>query len=130
MFYIKHGDDGIASMFNSKCQTIVLMNFIRKSLQLPNEGPIDLIPIASDPKLLVPLGIPEKGETTYANTLLTLRGNYAVCTVREDEDGAKEWQLHWKAKCDERDKIVAALDARSAEEKKKAAASKGKGGKK
>ena len=131
MFYIRSGDEAAAtSMFNAKCQSVVLVNFIRKTLQLPTAGPVDLIPVTADPKLLVPLGIPDKGDNTYANTFLTLRGHYAVCSVREDEDGAKEWVLHWKAKCDERDKMAAALDLKNTEEKKKAAAAKGKGGKK
>jgi hypothetical protein len=129
LFYVKHGDDHV-SMFNAKCQTVVLSNYIRKSLQLPSDSVIDLVPVTNDPKLLAPLGFPDKVDGTYANTFMTLRGNYAVCTIREDEDGAKEWHLQWKTRCDERDKISAALDTRNAEEKKKTAASKGKGGKK
>lgn len=122
MFYVHYGEDQV-SLFNSKCQTVILMNYVKKTLNVkPPLQNMDLIPLAAEYKSAInPVGIAEKQENSYANTYLTTRGHYVLVTSVEDEDGVKEYTVHWK-KQDESDKLIAALDARTAEEKKKAGA--------
>ena len=127
-FYLKHGDDQ-SSLYNAKCHLTVLLNFIRSQLQLSPSLTLDMMPLSNDVKQLIPLQLPEKGDTTYANTLLAPRGSYALLSVTEDEDGAKEYTLLWKSttsKPEDRDRIAAAIDTRNSEEKKKAAGAKPK----
>ena len=92
-FYLKHGDDQ-SSLYNAKCHLTVLLNFIRSQLQLSPSLTLDMMPLSNDVKQLIPLQLPEKGDTTYANTLLALEGPTRWAT--EDEDGAKGTLL-WKS---------------------------------
>lgn len=127
-FYLKHGDDQ-SPLFNSKCHLVVLLNFIRSQLQLPAHLTLDFMPLSNDVKQLIPLQLPEKGDTTYANTLLGPRASYALLSVTEDEDGAKEYTLLWKSSStrqEDRDRIAAAIELRNGEEKKKAGGAKPK----
>ena len=123
MFYVHHHDDEV-TVFNSKCQNVVLLNHIKKSLNVA--GNIDLVQQAADYKNVTPLGLADRGDSLYANTVLTFRGHYLLLQVQEDDDGVKEYTLLWKSKSDESDKVTAALEARLADERKKAGG-KGKG---
>jgi hypothetical protein len=128
MFYVKYRDDQVAC-FNSRCQTIVLMNYMRNVLK--PAGAFDLIPQLADYKAVAPLGLAERGDTNYVNTFVNPRSTYFLAEYAEDEDAVREYKLTWKAKAgDEHDKVQAALDLRSGEEKKKAQGNKGKTGKK
>lgn len=128
MFSLKHGSDDQTTLFNSKCQIVVLLSHIKRTLNLRNVA-IDVIPVATDYKSVLPLGLLEKGEFVYANTILQPRGTYALLQVNEDEDGVREYVSLWKAKGEESEKLHAALEARAAEERKKATG-KSKGAKK
>ncbi len=124
MFYVKYRDDQTA-VFNSRCQTIVLMNYMRNVLK--PSGSFDLIPQLPDYKALAPLGLAERGDTNYVNTFVNSRSTYFLAEYTEDEEAVRDYKLQWKAKAgDEHDKVQAALDLRSGEEKKKAAGNKGK----
>lgn len=127
MLYIRHGDDQV-TMFNAKCQLVVLTNHIKKVLNIPRNAVLDLIPCTADPKLMIPAGLADKGDVAYANTFFPSRSTFALMTVKEDEDNVKEFTLLWNSSstmADMRDKLAAAVDARNAEEKKKSAAAKG-----
>jgi hypothetical protein len=123
MFYVRHHEDEVA-VFNSKCQNVVLLNHIKKALNV--SGNIDLLLQAADYKAATPIGAGEKGDTTYANTYLQFRGSYLLLQVQEDEEGTKEYTLLWKSKTDESDRVTAALEARLADDRKKAGGAKGK----
>ena len=124
MFSVRHGDDQ-TTIFNSKCHNVILMNHIRKTLKV--NGNIDLIAQAADYKNATPIGLGEKGDTTYANNHVNFRGNYLLLQVQEDEEGMKEYTLLWKSKNDESDRVTAALENGLADARKKAG---GKGKKK
>lgn len=117
MFYVRHHDDQVA-MFNSKCQNVVLLNHMKKILGV--SGGIDLLLQQAEYKNLATVGMSDKGETTYANTFLQFRSTYILLGVQEDEEGCKEYTVLWKSKNDESEKIVAVLEARLADDRKKA----------
>lgn len=123
MFYVHHNDDQ-TSVFNAKCQSVVLMNHIRKTLGVA--GVIDLLPQAAEYKTAAPLGACEKPEGTYGNTFLQPRAHYVLLQATEDEEGVKEYAVLWKSKTDEADRIASALDMRTQDERKKTGAKKGK----
>mgnify|MGYP001566161717 CR=1 FL=1 len=151
MFFVRHHDDQVA-LFNAKCHTVVLSQFIKKTLVPAMGGAgvgapvaavalaavapaspvhahrhIDLVPIGTDLKNVAPLGLPDKGDTIYANTFVQHRGSYALVTATDpDEDGIRDYALVWKKPGDESDKLAAALEARTLEERRKVG---GKGGK-
>jgi hypothetical protein len=120
MFYMKHGEDQQA-MFNARCQSVVLMNYIRASLNLPPGG-YDLMPIAADYKGVAPLAVADRGEVS-ASTFINLRGAYALLQFKEDEEGTRQYTSLWKPKNpEERERIELALDAKAADDKKKGTA--------
>jgi hypothetical protein len=124
MFYVKHHDDQVA-YFNSRCQTVVLMNYMRNTLK--PSGNFDLVPQLADYKAVAPLGLVDRGDTNYVNTFVAPRSTYFLVEYAEDEDGVREHKLLWKAKAgDEHEKVQAALDLRAGEDKKKAQGNKGK----
>ena len=124
MFYVKHHDDQ-AAYFNSRCQTVVLMNYMRNTLK--PTGHFDLAPQQADYKAVAPLGLAERGDTNYVNGFIAPRSTYILLEFTEDEDGVKDYKVLWKAKTgDEHEKLQAALDLRSGEEKKKAQGAKTK----
>lgn len=117
MFYVRHHDDQVA-VFNSRCQTVVLLNHMRRALNVP--GPIDLLQQAAEYKNAAPVGLQDKGDTTYANTVLAPRASYVLLQTQEDEDGLREHTVVWRSpKSDEADRIAAVLEARLADERKK-----------
>jgi hypothetical protein len=125
MFYVRHHDDQL-TMFNAKCQNVVLMNHIRKVLNVA--ASIDLVAQAPDYKNVQPLALADRGDATYGHTFLAPRAIYVLLTVVEDEDGVKDFTVAWKSKTsDEADKIAAALELKTADERKKAGAKGGKG---
>ncbi len=123
-FYIKHHDDQVAT-FNAKCQCSVLLNFIRKTLELQHCAQIDLIPYTPDWKGAAPLALQDKPEGSYASSFITTRAVFVVLQVSEDEEGVREYVPQW-TKGDESDKLMATLEARTAEERKKASGAKSK----
>lgn len=123
MFYLRHHDDQV-TMYNSKCQTVVLVNFIKKQLKV--DGNIDFIQQAADYKNAAALGIAERGDHTYANTFLQTRGTYILLQVQEDDEGTKEYTLLWKSQGDESERLAAALESKVADDRKKGGKAKAK----
>lgn len=117
MFYVRHHDDQVA-MFNSKCQTVVLMNHMKSVLGVKDS--LDLLLQQPEYKAAAPVGVGEKQENVYANTYLNFRATYVLLGSQEDDDGIKEYTVLWKSKNDESEKIAAVLEARTADDKKKA----------
>ena len=126
MFYVHHGEDQL-SMFNAKCQMPVLVNHMKKTMPAASASPaIDVVAQAAEYKTANPVGIAEKPEGTYGNTCLTLRGHYILTSYTDDEEGVREYKVLWQDKNGDADKLQAALDARTADERKKAGGKKGK----
>ena len=124
MFYVRHHDDQVA-LFNSKCQTAVLLHHMKKTLN--GTGNVDLVQLSTDYKNVLPIGICDRGDQKYANDYLQARATYVLLQWTEDEDGVKDYQVQWKSKApEESDKLVAALEAKTADERKKGAGKKGK----
>jgi hypothetical protein len=157
MFYVKHHDDQVA-LFNSKCQSVVLANHIKKVLLAPSApaaagagavissaagavvpsaaaaggstSSVDLVLYSADFKAAQPIGLFDKPDGVYANTYLQPRATYVLLSATDpDDDGVREYSAVWKSsKGDESDKLTAALDARTADERKKVGGKGGKGG--
>jgi hypothetical protein len=130
MFYTHSGDDHVG-LFNAKCQVPVLVNHMRKTLpaaEAATGNAIDLVAQAAEYKTVAPIGLGEKPEGTYGNTCLNLRGHYVLVGFTEDEEGVRDYKVLWQDKNGEAEKIQTALDARTADERKKAGG--GKKGKK
>ena len=125
MFYVHHHDDQVV-LLNAKCQMPVLLNHMRKSFGLTPAAAIDIVPIACEYKNVTPSGIMDKAEGTYANTFIALRAHYALAQVNDDEDGVKEYKVLWVDKNGDHEKMNAALEARTLDEKKKAGGKKPK----
>jgi hypothetical protein len=124
MFYVRHHDEQV-HMFNAKCQAAVLVNHMKKAMGVPPTTAIDLVPQAAEYKNAQPIGLAEKPETIYGNTFLALRGSYILVSYVEDEEGIREYKVLLSDKPGgEHDKLHAALDLKTQDERKKAGGKK------
>jgi len=128
LIFVRGKEDRVMS-FNSNVRNVVLLNHIIKVMDLPGVTSIDLVPNAFDAKTAAPLGLCDKLESYSKDCAgITARGTYIAVSIREDEEGVKEFTVLLDG--EEATKLTSLLEARTAEERKKVQAVKAKEGKK
>ena len=128
LIFVRGKDDKLLS-FNANVRNVVLLHHITKVMDAPNVTAIDLMPNVFDAKTAVPLGLCDKMDSYSGGCPgVTNRGTYIALSIREDEDGVKEYTPLLEG--DDATKLTTILEARTAEERKKSMASKAKDAKK